>query len=561
MYFDYKTKTPIVEGGEGIIYEVDSNTLAKIYKPNVNIASKRKRIDALMAITLPPEVIKPIDTIEDRRGNLIGITMRKVDGIDIKMLSNKKYVISHNVTLKDSLKVLTRLWDVMSDLHSNGIYIGDLNDQNVLFDNHYNIYLIDTDSWSVGGENCTVAMDLFKDPLLKGSNFNAQTDTYAFCVLAWKTLTRVHPFGGTTNPDMQIMDRIANHISVIDRKIKLPRTTKDWVVLSPDLISAFKKVFESGDRVFGDYINSDYGNLAYCAVDKDYYFNGYAECPMCNRMAKLKPKQALQIGVENGFKFAKMLDDAVVKTVFDRYCYLDTNDMIVNSSNGNKYVYCGERFIFGSDYVVKCYRNRMVITTSHDTEVEIKQNSIPIIDNNILYYISPQNYLVKSVVMDSGIGRQPLGKCGIKSQFEVNDGHYCIVNIYDGNVIINIDGYNYTYNTSFVIQDVAMHRDSLSDKWLIIFEDTKMLHRTLILQKNSLVYSADNINYKCYIYNIAFNHGIIFMPVDGAIRAFNPNTIVYKDFLCDVVSAESKLIKNGNTFIIVNDDNVYRFYK
>ena len=194
-------------------------------------------------------ILMPIDTVLDMRGRFIGYCMEKVSGEEFKRLSNRKFVTANNVTTRDILGLLVKIKSVLSEIHKQNIYVGDLNDQNILFDTAGNIYLIDCDSWTVGGDKCTVAMDLFKDPHLKADNFNADTDNYAFMVLAWKSLTRVHPFGGTVEPDMPILDRIGNGISVIGRQnVKLPRLTKEWKGFSPDLVSEFKSVFEGGVR-------------------------------------------------------------------------------------------------------------------------------------------------------------------------------------------------------------------------------------------------------------------------------------------------------------------------
>ena len=191
------TRLPVLaEGGEGIIYEY-GDKLIKAYKSHVNMPTKEKKIKLLMAKNLPAEVISPIDIVYDSRNKFVGYIMDKVDGEEFKKLSNKKFVKANGITKKEILAMLDRLFDVLADLHKQGIYIGDLNDQNILFDKHYNISIIDCDSWSIDSEKCDVAMDLFKDPLLVSNNFDQKTDTYAFSVLSWKSLTRIHPFGGT----------------------------------------------------------------------------------------------------------------------------------------------------------------------------------------------------------------------------------------------------------------------------------------------------------------------------------------------------------------------------
>lgn len=563
MQFDTNGKKPLTEGGEGIIYD-NNSTVIKIYKPHVNLQSKQKRIKALINATLPKEVVKPVDIVTDRKGKFIGMVMPKVSGEDFKRLSNKKFVTSNNINTKDILIMLSRFWDVLNELHRQSIYIGDLNDQNILFDvKTKQIYLIDTDSWSIGTEKCEVAMDLFKDPKLVANNFNADTDIYSFCVLAWKSLTRVHPFGGTTNPDMQILERIQKGISVIDNPdVKIPRTTKTWKNLSPDLIADFKKVFNSGDRKFGNSIEEMLKNLAFCKNDNDYYFAEFSSCPMCNANATVVRK-ATSIGVAIGFKIAQMLNSSNIKTVYSERAYLNTSDEVVDIKTGKKVKYPGARCLFDDDgNIVVCYKDKMVLDIGgKETAINIQYNSYPIMDGNDLYYISENGRFCKAQILNGGIGKKVIQNCSINSFYKVKNGKYCIVNIYDENIVVCIDGYYHTLNFNKKIVSGDVHYDKHLDRWLLLIEDSANAYHSYIFEKNTLLWQNSKITYKCPVYNVAFDYGTIYIPVDEAIRGLNVKTLNYKDFQCDVVSPDSMLIKNNSQFVIVNDDNIYRFYK
>ena len=213
--FDSTGKVPLTEGGEGAIY-LEQGQLLKIYKPAVNLQSKQRKIQLLMQKArdnaLPPEAVCPRQIVVDQRGNLIGFSMEQVEGEEMRLLANRKFVTANHITTKDILTMLVKVQSVMECLHRQHIFIGDLNDRNILFDRQLNIYFIDCDSWAVENEACEVAMDLFRDPLLCSNAFSAETDTYAFAVLAWKLLTRIHPFGGTMEPDRNLIDRMKNGI-------------------------------------------------------------------------------------------------------------------------------------------------------------------------------------------------------------------------------------------------------------------------------------------------------------------------------------------------------------
>ena len=331
--FDCINKTPLTEGGEGVIYEFNGQII-KIYKPVVNMKSKKNKIQMLINKSLPKEVVSPREVVVDKSGKFIGFSMEKVEGEEFKKLTNKKFVTANNITTKDILSMLVKVQNVINELHKNGIYIGDLNDQNILFDNQFNIYFIDCDSWTVETEKCEVAIDLFKDPLLKSNDFDENTDTYSFAVLVWKLLTRIHPFGGTMNPDINIMERMKNGISVIDNQnVTIPRTIKSWRNLSPDLIKRLKDIFENKSRELSDELFEMLSNLKFCNIDKEYYYGKYLTCPLCDVNAKVQTKPLSQ-GVMSGLKLFSILSANNIKMVINENSYLDTNGFIVDICSG-----------------------------------------------------------------------------------------------------------------------------------------------------------------------------------------------------------------------------------
>lgn len=563
MRFDTNNKKPLAEGGEGIIYD-NGSKVVKIYKPHVNLHSKQIRAQLLIKATLPPEVIKPIDVVEDNHNNFVGIVMPKVDGEDFKRLSNKKFTTSNNINTKDILEMLSRFWEILQILHKQNIFIGDLNDQNILFDiKTKKIFLIDTDSWSIGSEKCEVAMDLFKDPKLVQNNFNASTDIYSFCVLAWKSLTRIHPFGGTVNPDINIMERIEKGISVIDNpNVKIPKTTKTWRNLSPDMIKAFKAVFDNGDRKFGSYISDMLNKLAFCKVDNEYYFAEFNSCPMCDANATVARK-ATSIGVDIGFKIAQMLNASDIKLVYSEQVYLNTNNEVVDIKSGKKIPYTGNRCLFDNNgNIITCYKDYMKVELSDmGTVIPIQHNSYPIISDNEIYYISDNGYLSKVEAIGNNLGKKTLCKCSINAFFKVSQGNFCVVNIYDQKLIININGYYYTLDFDKRISSGDAHYDKKTGRWLILLKDMTSTYHSYVFENNVLKWQSDRITYNCPVYNVAFDSGVIYIPIDDAIRGLNIKTLQYKDFQCSAVNSDSTLIKKGNQFVIINDDNIYMFYK
>lgn len=554
--FDTTTRTPLTEGGEGYIYEYNGKII-KTFKPHIDIAAKERKINALMKTNLPQDVIKPIDTVLDMRGRFIGYSMEKVIGEEFKRLSNRKFVTANNITTKDILSMLVNVKMILESLHKQHIYIGDLNDQNILFDTVRNVYLIDCDSWSVGNDKCTVAMDMFKDPKLQADNFNADTDNYAFAVLAWKSLTRVHPFGGTMEPDIPILERMKKGISVIERpEVKLPRATKDWKGFSPYMIAEFQLVFECGLRKLADNMEDMLANLTFCKKDKEYYYSKFSSCPYCDSSAQIN-KKPISKGIVGGLKLYAVYDSDRVTAVFDRQTYLNKDGLVVSGSNAATYQK-GIRYYFLGVYgMVEDMNDRFIIHTPKEYAIDKKyKSSIEAVGNKI-YYISPKNTFSQIEVMKQGNAIKNICKVSGMAYFAVRGENYCVINYYTGKLIVNINGTNTIVDYDSDIINYGIHYDDVSGKWLIILEDSSGRFNTYIIGNGSIEYHTNSIKYSCQLNCPCISNSTIFIPVDGKIRGFSYQKSVFKDFECNVVSEESKLIKEKGRFVIVNMENVY----
>lgn len=556
--FDCTNKTPLTEGGEGMIYE-SNGRIIKIYKSGINMKSKKNKVQMLINKSLPKEVISPKEVVVDKSGKFIGFSMEKVEGEEFKKLTNKKFVTANNITTKDILSMLVKVQNVINELHKNGIYIGDLNDQNILFDNQFNIYFIDCDSWTVEAEKCEVAMDLFKDPQLKANNFNEKTDTYSFAILAWKLLTRMHPFGGTMNPDVNIMERMIKGISVIDNpKVTIPRTIKSWRNLSPDLIKRLKDIFENKSRELSDELFEMLSNLKFCNVDKEYYYGKYLTCPLCDVNAKVQTKPLSQ-GVMSGLKLFSILSANNIKMVINENSYLDTNGFIVDICSVKKVKYqYGVKYYFTSDsYLVEDFLDDFVIHSEKEYRIEKKYKSQIIVEGNHIYYISRQNSFVDMTVLKVGNNIKNLCKCSNTSYFEVKNGNYCIVNYYYGKLILNVNGRNTEIKYDSDIINYGIHYDEITSKWLLLLEDRSGKFKTFIIKNGEIEYDTDHIKYNCQLSCPCISNSTLFIPVDSKIRGFSYAKSAFKDFECCVVNDGSKLIKKKNKFVIINDENIY----
>lgn len=484
--------------------------------------------------------------------------MLKATGEEFKRLSNKKFCKVNRIDTKFLLQIIVKAKKVLETLHSQNIFIGDLNDQNLLFDKSGNIFFLDCDSWAVGGEKCSVAMDLFKDPKLHADDFNADTDNYAFMVLAWKILTRIHPFGGTMNPDMQIMDRISKGISVIGRSdVKIPRTVKKWNGLAPDLISDFKDVFESGKREISSGFDVMLKDLMQCNKCHEYYYGKFSSCPYCDKSAEIDKKPELQ-GSFGNLVVYPMYHAKDIMVMLDRYTYIDRSGYV---NNGNFHLKAdqGIKYHFlDKAKVITEHSNRFVIHSDKNYDILKKPNTPVEVSGDKVFFISENNTLTEVTVLNAGNAIKSICKVGNNAYFSADNGHYCAISHYRqaNKIHVIIDGKNIEIPYDSEIQNYGIHRDKVSGGWLIILEDSKGIFDTYII-KDCVEYHTDKIKYECSLYNPCIVNSTIFIPIDGKIRGFSYKKSAYKDFECAIVSEDSKLIKDKKKFVVVNTENVY----
>ena len=554
-------QNPLAEGGEGIIYDYQ-NKIIKIYKNNIDKKEKLEKIKLLMSKTLPNNVIVPKDIVYNKN-KPVGYLMDKIEGEEFKRLSNKKYLQTNNIKSKDILKMLVDIKDTIIKLHNQNIFISDLNDCNILFDKNFNVFFIDCDSWTIDNHKCSVCMDSFKDPLLNNNNFSSDTDNYAFGVLVFKSLTRIHPFGGTINPDINILERMNKGISVIDNKdVIIPKTINKWNYTSPKLLQELKEIFENNKRfIIDDSLNDYYSNLKYCSKDKEYYYGKFTDCPICNISAKIIDKP-IKIESSNGIPVLLYFTDESIKTILNLDIYVDVNDDIIHIKSKNKVKNKNNRYYFSNDgnIVYGVSNDKIQVKTLNNlfTFEKTNKSNIEVIDNKI-YYVNLSNSLVELTIGDSGNYSKSISKVSFNNVFEIyDDKNYFICNMYDNMKIVNVSGYNYTLMNTDKIVNYGLHYDFISKKWLFIIENQKGLFNTYIFDKNKIVFESDSIKYTNDLSNLCFYSNIIFKPNDRCIKGYSYEKNIYKDFECNVVNEDSKLLREGNKFIVINEKEIYK---
>lgn len=164
------------KGGEGSLYLTDTpGQVAKIYNAEHLTAGRRDKLDEMLRHD--PQIrglCWPTHMLYTRKGDFIGYTMPQAPEGALPFSKSVLRIGSPSVREK-----LLKSWDrldlvqaarsaayIVAQLHRRNILMGDVNSGNFMVDpgNSANVYVVDTDSFQLGGFPCPVGVEDFTHP-------------------------------------------------------------------------------------------------------------------------------------------------------------------------------------------------------------------------------------------------------------------------------------------------------------------------------------------------------------------------------------------------------------
>ena len=259
------------EGGESYIYPYGKNSVAKIFKEEVDIRFKRT---VLTRIFLKKSLLVKINNLKnskfqfvipqkvlvDTKSNeIFGYTMYEVqNAYPISVLRDKVEVEKLKLSRKDILEIIITIGEGIETLHKEAnIYIGDLNGRNILFDKNKNVYFLDFDGMGIDDIKVEFYTPGYIDPIsAKNQNITLKDDWYSYALQAFYYLTYTHPFNGIFYEEksgkkvaLDIIDKMERRISLLgNHDIKMPEIAVPWNWMDKELQKAFLDIFEGDSR-------------------------------------------------------------------------------------------------------------------------------------------------------------------------------------------------------------------------------------------------------------------------------------------------------------------------
>lgn len=163
------------EGGEGTLYNTDSDYVAKIYKREKNTARKYEKIKRL--IEKAPEcegVCFPVAALYNQNREFVGYLMEKASGKELqKSLFIKPLLLKHFPTWKkkDTVQLCITILEKIKFLHDRNIIMGDINPANILIVSPTEVYFVDTDSYQIEDLPCPVGTINYTAPEIQGKHY------------------------------------------------------------------------------------------------------------------------------------------------------------------------------------------------------------------------------------------------------------------------------------------------------------------------------------------------------------------------------------------------------
>ena len=271
---DWDNENVFGDGGEANIYDfcyptdVSALNVVKIFKEDSMDEQKKvvftkllQKTDELKKLNKAQSsshyyyvTIKDLVIDPDNKG-IIGYVMEKIDNSNpILILRDKKEVERLKLTFTDVLKIIIRIGEGIEQLHKLGIFIGDLNGRNILFNRDTgNVYFIDLDGMGIDDISPEYCTDEYIDPISKMNKcITMKDDWYSYAIQVFHYLTYTHPFNGKyqeNGKDLNIVEKMEKRLSLLgDHGIEPPTVANSWEWMSPELKKAFLDIFENESR-------------------------------------------------------------------------------------------------------------------------------------------------------------------------------------------------------------------------------------------------------------------------------------------------------------------------
>lgn len=173
---------PLAQGGEGTIYDLGDGTVAKIFRAERLTVGRRDKLALMTSRPLTiPGVCWPREILQDSNGCFVGYRMERARGTELQKCAFTRQALACYFPTwekKDMVQLCVTVLEKIAALHRCGVLLGDINPRNILVVSPTEVWLVDCDSYQVGGYPCPVGTVRFTAPEIQQRRFTTFLRTY-----------------------------------------------------------------------------------------------------------------------------------------------------------------------------------------------------------------------------------------------------------------------------------------------------------------------------------------------------------------------------------------------
>lgn len=147
-----KVGSVIASKGEGTVYRLNNRNVLKVFHNEKFTTYKMSKIYLLIEYAKTnPLIAYPKEFLKDTNNKLVGYYMPKAEGVPLQAFFEPNSLKKHfpHWSLSQMLKLVLNITNVIEQIHTQNLIVGDLNANNILVKNEHKITVIDTDSFQV----------------------------------------------------------------------------------------------------------------------------------------------------------------------------------------------------------------------------------------------------------------------------------------------------------------------------------------------------------------------------------------------------------------------------
>ena len=238
-------------GGEGTCYPTYQNLYCKIYNKKHITYANYKKLQRMLEIDIHnPSIVWPLDLLYFN-DDFVGYVMKQIKGAkNLTELKDDGFVKYQSFA--ERTRICISILRSIDYLHSKGILIGDLKDDNILIKNPDEIYIIDCGSFQVDDYGCDVFTRGWTDKNYKRDELNKNLrhlsdEYYPINKLIFEILILKNPHFSKKNTEIDYEDNATFEfpLEIDDKTPNMGKYIIPWMIMSQRVREFFYYYFKN----------------------------------------------------------------------------------------------------------------------------------------------------------------------------------------------------------------------------------------------------------------------------------------------------------------------------